>query len=520
MEKIGRYDVFELSVASAVNFENHFTEAALSVRLKGPEARDVALDGFHAGDGEWRARFVPDVVGGWVWEAELTSQSKSVSTVEASGSFECVESDRRGFVRISKANPYRFEYDDGTPFYPIGQQTGAGVGPTPPFDAPDASQWCSTDRETFLEAFDGATNLIRSQLGCGTTAGVAKDIIPKGADDTDSYDLENCRWIDDSCLAIKSRGWAQIMIPFQDMSTHGEDMTSFGSTHDMDDYKTLSSPHLASMERYLRYVVARWSAYTDIWEIYNEDSFCPDDLLARFASVIREADPYCHPITTNYERPGAEWCEIVCPHEYMERPASFVPGHMSCQIGRMKGHGKPVLYTEFGNKAILSNDDPIKWRAAAWTAFMMEGAMTYWNMSGRRTEPDHEKPWSNSNCYLGAETRKHFRVLADFTADLPVTMRPLAHYTAGRASVEAWCLAEEGLAVVYLHNGMPGSSYDKPAPVDKLPLMIGGGTWRITWIDPSTGDCAGEAEQTTEQQFLWLETPPVAVDMAARLERL
>ena len=40
-----------------------------------------------------------------------------------SGKFRCEPSSRHGFVRVSRRNPLRLEYDDGAPFYPIGVQT-------------------------------------------------------------------------------------------------------------------------------------------------------------------------------------------------------------------------------------------------------------------------------------------------------------------------------------------------------------------------------------------------------------
>ena len=516
MHEVGRYDVFELSLSSGANLANPFTDAAVSAEFAGPEGEAATVAGFHYGGGEWRVRFAPGSVGEWRYEAALTP--KGAEPVRAAGEFECVPSGGHGFVRISKRNPHRFEYDDGTPFYPIGQQTGAGVGPAPPFDAPEgAEKWCSTDRETFLEAFDGCINLVRSQLGCGTTAGVAKDVIKKDSDDPDRYDIENSLWVDESCRAIKSRGWAQILIPFQDMSTHGTDETAFGGTHDLKIHKNISSPVLASMERYLRYVVARWGAYTDIWEIYNEDSYCPDDFVAHLAGVIRDADPYGHPVTTNYERPGRDWCEVICLHEYMDRPAGFVPGHLSGQIGRMKGYGQPVIYTEFGNKAILSNYDPVKWRVAVWTAFMMESGIVFWNMSGRRTVPNLERPWANSNAYLGPETRQYFRVLADFTRELPVTLRPVSVYSAGRIPVEPWVLTDGRQAVVYLHNRGEETAEIEGA---RMPLMVGPGRWRVRWIDPATGRTVAEEETETEQHFLYPEVPPVEVDLAGRFDRV
>ena len=513
MEKVGRYEVFEVTLESGAKYGNPFTDAEVKARFVGPKGRAVEVTGFYYGANQWKVRFVPDRLGAWRYRARLKGRGRPV---RASGSFRCVKSDRHGFVRISRKNPYRFEYDDGTPFYPIGQQTGRGVGETPGFDAPDHTQWVSTDRETFMKAFTGATNLMRSQLGTGTTAGLALDLMA-GQKTPDRYNPENCEFLDESSRTLKRYGWAQIIVPFQDMSLWGGGAkTVFGSGYIRDTYKSLKSKQLPNVEWYLRYVVARWSAYTDIWEIFNEDCYAPNDFLAHLAKVIRDADPYDHPITTNYERPAEPWCEIICPHEYMGTHAKKIPGHLSKEFARFKSFGKPVLYTEFGNKGYLSNYDPVKWRLAVWTAFMNESGVLFWNMSGRRTV-GNPKAKGNSNTYLGPESRRAFRVLNEFTRDLPVTMRPVMPGFTNRMGVEVWALADENTAVVYVHN--PGDHAEEVDP-PKTALWTGPGRFRVKWIDPATGKTVLERDAGSRHHVLWLDIPPLKIDLAARLERI
>lgn len=514
MEQCPRFDVFEVALASKAVLDNPFSEAGARAEFTAPGGRVAHLEGFYAGAGEWKVRFVPDEVGAWHYQVELTGRGTGTALA---GSFECLPSQRHGFVRLSKRNPYRFEYDDGTPFYPIGQQLGWGVPPSSGFDGPAGETRANADRETFLAAFDGATNLIRSQLGCGTTAGVALDLLP-GKEGLDRYDLEHARKLDESCQALKARGWAQVLIPFQDMSLWGGCETAFGHSKDAGSaYKSLGGKHLPFLERYLRYVVARWSAYVDIWELFNEDSCAPNDFLAHLARVIREADPYRHPITTNYERPAEPWCEIVCPHHYMAYQAHEVPGLLSHEFARLKSFGKPVLYTEFGNKGNLSNYDPVKWRVAAWTAFLCESGIVYWNMSGRRTSPGSIK--SNANAYLGPDTREHFRILDSFTRELPIDLRPvLPGFTGQKAyPVQTWALSNGRITVLYLHQFK-----ELEQEVQLLPLAVwtGPGRYRVRWMDPASGRTVREEELATEQFVLWLPAPAFRVDLAARLDRL
>ncbi|MFC1581990.1 DUF5060 domain-containing protein [Planctomycetota bacterium] len=509
MNKVKQYAVFEISLESDRDYDNPFADESCQAVFTGPDGTEAMLSGFHDGDRCWKARFVPETQGAWTYTARLETAG-----IETKGELECVLSDQHGFLVISAQNPYRFEHKDGTPFYPIGQQVGAGVSPAPGFDAPEgAEEWTATDRETFMQAFTGATNLIRSQFGCGIKAGCS---MPVNTEETgpDRYDLENSRWIDDSCRAIKQYGWAQIGILFQDMSLHGEYETLFGTVRDTTTYKTMQSPHLPAMEQYIRYAVARWSAYIDIWEIYNEDSYAPDDLLAHFAGIIREADPYRHPITTNYERPEQDWCEIVCPHAYMVCEARQVPAYLSMQFARQKSYGKPVQYTEFGNKVQLSNYDPDKWRLAAWVSFMHESGMLYWNMSGRKTIPNPDS-MSNSNAYLGPETRQGLRALQEFSAGLPLSLRPRQIFNVHRTPLEAWALGDGNLTVLYAHNPV---DHTKPTKPTMLMIRTGPGDFNIQWTDPATGETVGSQDVSCEQQIMHLDIPSFTIDLAGRIE--
>ena len=351
----GKYEVFEISLTTNETLANPFMDATAAAVFRSPSGRRVSVAGFYHGDTTWMVRFVPDELGAWSWQAKLSSRR---GEVRRSGAFRCAASDRHGFVRFSKRNPYRFEYDDGTPFYPIGVQTCGYFQPDLDGPNPDGS-WKTTSAETWAKEFRGATNLIRWQLGAGTKAGCALTLIPVGGQ-PDRYDTELARKMDELLALQRAHGMSHIMILFQDMSLWGKDQTAFGGVDDVENYKSLKAANLPLQEAYLRYVVARFGAFVDIWELFNEDSFAPNDYLARLAAVVREADPYDHPITTNYTRSSEKWCEIVTWHGYMNIPAAETDAWLADKIGRLKSYGKPVLNTEFGNKGVLSNVDPVK----------------------------------------------------------------------------------------------------------------------------------------------------------------
>ena len=133
---VEKYDVFEVTLTSGETFADPFVDAKATATFRGPGGKKVEVAGFHDGDGKWKVRFAPGEVGAWSYSAGLTGGKKAVT---AKGKFRCSESKKHGFVRVSKVNPYRFQYDDGTAFYPIGIHLTSGLRRTSTVPARTAS---------------------------------------------------------------------------------------------------------------------------------------------------------------------------------------------------------------------------------------------------------------------------------------------------------------------------------------------------------------------------------------------
>ena len=367
---------------------------------------------------------------------------------------------------------------------------------------------------TWAKAFEGSANLARWQLGAGTRKGCALPLIPAGGP-PDRYDTELAQKMDELFRLQKAHGFSHLLVLFQDMSLWGDDDTSFGKARDLTGYKSLQAPNLALQDAYVRYLVARFGCFVDIWELFNEDSYAPDDYLAHLAAVVRESDPYRHPITTNYTRPAAGWSDLVTWHAYMGIPANDVDIWLAAQAGKYKSYGKPVLNTEFGNKALFSNVDPVKWRIAAWTAFMSESNVLFWGMSGNITKPGRQS--GNSNAYLGPDTRQHLRVLNDFTRSLPIDLRPVDCSYSMQKDARVYAMANGKTAVVYVHHW---ADHGQPFVLnDKIYVHTGAGAYKATWIDPATGAVVASFAVQTQGQYAVIDMPPVAIDLACRLDR-
>ena len=520
-EVLAKFAVFEVFVKAAVRGGNPFADAAAEAVFTSPSGGRVRLEGFHDGDGRWGFRFMPREHGAWRYEAKVLDRRADAGSPQrvagsAVGSFLCKGQTGRGPLRISKRNRFRMEYEDGTPFYPIGVQTGGftRVG----FDGPRRTEgrWRTIPIAEWCRRFEGATTLVRWQMNPGGPAEHALALIAADGG-LDRYDLKIAAKMDRLYRLQKQHGFSHILIPFEDMSLWGRRTTPFGGIRDLEQYKSLKAANLPRQEQYLRYLVARYACWVDVWEIFNEDSFAPDDYLAHLARVIREADPYDHPVTTNYARPDQAWCEIVTWHEYMGMPANRVDAYLAKEIGKFKAYGKPVINTEFGNQGWRSNYDPVKWRIAVWTAFMNESSMLFWNSSGVKSEG--RRPYrGNANAYLGAASRKAFRVLNDFNRTMPIDMRPVASGYTEHNDVRVYALSNRTVTAVYVHHF---SDHEKAYQLpDPLFVQTGPGTFRLRWIDPADGRLVRREQLATAQQFLVIEKiPPVKIDLACRMDR-
>jgi len=140
--QVGRYERIEFRIDNNRRYENHFdpTETDAGVVLRTPSGVQLRLPAFHCqqyerrdigqgrrgttwmypdGQPVWKARFAPREIGdyealAYVKDRDGEMQSKAVR-------FKSVPSDRKGFVRVSKRDPRFFEFSEGQPFFPIGQ---------------------------------------------------------------------------------------------------------------------------------------------------------------------------------------------------------------------------------------------------------------------------------------------------------------------------------------------------------------------------------------------------------------
>jgi hypothetical protein len=265
-----------------------------------------------------------------------------------------------------------------------------------------------------------------------------------------------------------------------------------------------SPAQVAAIERYVRYVVDRYGAYVDFWELSNEATESTG-WIEQVGRYLRQIDPYHHPLSTSLPQPQLSVIDINSPHWY-ETESEFVSDSDTWQrMALWRQAGKPVIVGEQGNDG--RTWDPrsaLRMRLRAWTAFFAEGTLIFWNGS-------FAKDGHGTYIYLGPQERGYLKVLQRFTAgfDPRASLGPLAVSDPGAVRGYALRGPAEYAAylVAYRNHSTPTRGVDVTIDPPK------GGT--AVWISPATGQVLGRQSVRAGQQSL--AVPAFTTDVALRV---
>jgi hypothetical protein len=481
--------VLEISFQHKGQYANPFFDVTVEVTFTAPSGRETRVGGFHfgsatgpeiqvrtnqpghagasrqvqyhfAGQDLWKARFSPAETGRWSYAYTFTNAGGGRAA--GTGSFDCVKgrSPQHGFVRPYPGNPFRWAFEDGTPYFPIGLQEcihdTAGVGsvlaaqslegpfrldrkgrPDPPPGAifqPGPSGNPVNGDVYFRQYARAGFNLFRfSQQNCSLP--LYRDL--------DHYLVQEGVMVDELLQYARKYGF-RIMYGL------------FG-------YQPVFNEHpdnaegLAKLRRFVQYSVDRWGAYVDVWEFLNEQKAD-----ARWYELmtphLRSLDPYHHPITTSWERPELPGIEVNAPHWYCGLRTEFSCDRDTAERARnWKRFDKPVIVGEQGNSAskeelqipgiggVWDLGSATRMRLRNWVALFNEISFIFWNTS-------YAKDGHSMNIWLGPQERQYVHALQDFAYRLDNDVRMTPVTLSEPKAVRAWALASPRHAAVYLHH--------------------------------------------------------------------
>lgn len=274
-EAVEQWGVYEVTLKGPTN-GNPFLDVAFSARFtQGTNSSHAA--GFYDGDGKYRVRFSPEKQGAWKYETVSSASELNGKT----GEFMVTKpsADNHGPVQV--ANTYHFAYADGTPYKQIG--TTCYVWTWQPEELQE---------QTLKTLAASPFNKIRF---C---------VFPKryswNTNEPILYPFES----KDGLTTFTNWDFARFNVKyFQHLERRVADLEKLGIEADIILFHPYDTGHWgfdrmpsAVDDRYLRYVVARLSAFRNVWwSLANEWDFMKlkkESDFVRFGEIISTNDPY------------------------------------------------------------------------------------------------------------------------------------------------------------------------------------------------------------------------------------
>jgi Domain of unknown function (DUF5060)/Bacterial TSP3 repeat len=484
---VPNYEVFEITFKHEGRYDDPFADVAIDVVFTSPSKKQIHVGGFHYGSSSpptiertqvptargqrqqvsyhfdnqdlWKARFAPSELGRWTYEFVF----KNVDGQEARGrgTFTCIKGFKpsSGFVRLYPANPFRFVFGDGSPYFPVGIQDcwgdSSGTGsvldhcsmegpfrndlknppPLPPgpmfVRGPSENP---QNADVYFRTFSRCGfNLYRfSQQNCSFPLN----------HDLDRYLVQEGIMTDELLRCARKYDFRIFYGIFGFQKVFNNDPNN--------------AANMSKVKRFIKYSVDRWGAYVDFWELLNEQH-----AVKRWYEItvpyLKSIDPYGHPVTTSWERPELDGIEISAPHWYQRENELDSDSVTASRAKNWKRYGKPVVVGEQGNRidrkhppalgvgGVWDNRSALRMRIRLWTALFNEMSFVFWNTS-------YARDGHNMNIWLGPKEREYVRAMQDFAYRLDKDVHVVSVDVSEPTKVRAYALASQERAGVYLHH--------------------------------------------------------------------
>lgn len=342
----------EFTVDPGATYSNPFDpdEIAIDATFTGPNGESLSLPAFR--DEQFFVRFYPTSPGKWSMTAAV--RDKSGQRQSQPLSFDVEKTNSRGFIRRAKDNTRYFQYDSGDPYFVIGLNMAW----------PDRESGAARIGEWFKKLSDNGGNWARVWM-CHPPVMIENKTTGLGR-----YDLPSAKYFDQILDEAQQRGigvmlcfinhrdlidkdrWGNAIWPVNPYNA-----ANGGPATRPADFFTDERAR-AMFKRRLRYIVARYGAYTSVmcWELVNEQEFAqcpvPNAWNAEMARELKRIDPYQHLVSTSSSVPDPVWQD---PNMDLTQRHIYGDGSMTDMIGPIAGasakydrFAKPHLLAEFG----------------------------------------------------------------------------------------------------------------------------------------------------------------------------
>lgn len=526
-DEVPLYGIQEFTFEHNGAYSNPFFDLNVEVVLKSPSGYKQIIKGFFYKDKIWKVRFRPNNIGLWTFSYNLIG--KNGFKKHGDGSFYCIENEENGLgpIKPNPKNMHRWIFADGTPYFPIGLQTGFRVKGSKIYLE---HFWESEDRKgtnaKFMSGLDQYFGLF-SRAGFNLLRFSQRNDTYVLYKDLDTYSIEE-GLATDELLQQANRYGLHVMFGIFGYHANWTEGNRYiralrgrllyrllginqEAINNPDDQETI-----AKEKRFIEYCVARWGVYVDFWELLNERK-ASDQWVTQMAEYLHSIDPDRKPVTTSWEKPRLKAIDINAPHWYESETEFESDLRVLQQAQEWKQAGKPVIVGEHGNTGM--NWDKLsgrRMRIRAWTALFQEIVLVFWETTWSKKGMFQGiiTPGGVANIYLGTEEREYIRILQNFSTKLDSDVKMVSIDTSAPEVVRAYSLQSDKVYAVYLHHFENHSSLvNNVKLLMALPDDIGLNSHvEGEWIDPATG--------TVLETFTFfhrnkvIDVPPFTIDLA------
>ena len=488
---------------------------------------------------EWRVRLTPAEPGSY--SVRITARDRTGTAASEPIVFTAQAAPGRGYLRVSGKDPHYFEFDDGTPYFAIGENLVEGP-------LSEYYRWIP-------RLAKNGGNYSRLWIGHPY---FALELGPLG-----EYRLDNA-WRLDQVLELSEEygifqkmciDWIRHITPRGeprrqfDLEDYAYSISNGGPCRNMRDFFLLPEARRLFRNR-LRYTVARWGYSTHVmaWELWNEinavdrevssDRALILDWNREMCAYLKQIDPARH-LTTNSLGSSGFWPEMwrmpendfAQMHNYYgwhrpedEELAHDMAGLALKWLEPVRHFNKPFLFAEFGIirekpdfRALCDRDTRgVHLHNGLWAplAFGAAGAGALW-WWGQYVDP--------KDLYF------QFLPVAKFTAGIPWTTAGFepARVEADHPQVRALGLRGKAISILWVQNREHtwwNVVHANPIPpVERATVTVNAlepGRYRVEIWDTWTGAVTRQSEASAIQGVARIPLPAIERDLAMKLIRL
>ena len=499
-----KFGIYEISLTGDGAVNNPFdTVATVTFTPPSGQANARTIYAFYDGDNTWRARVYVSETGVWRWSS-TSAMDKGLDG--KTGAFQTVDSKLRGRLLPHPKNPRHWITEDGRWFLNINDTAYFLLSLKDQNGNPISHE----DFAAYIrDAVDHGITSFRSWAALG----------PKGclegieAWNDSIFEDESCTRLRLNHFRCSDQRLAWLLEYYPDIYIQLI-IFPLGTRWSVDEqfWKNLTT---AQKERVLRYIVARYAAYPQVfWLVVNDAHYGPNypnnNALAReTGEYLRQHDPWQHPISTGHARfvdfyfADEEWATYIHLENAYELGAT--------QYDKYQSYAKPVFLGEDRYEQDHLKLDPVDMRyyqRRLYWAWLLSGGFT--NYGGRWwvVHPYSEtgkrparSPWDRekttfTNQLVGLDSVRHIRdyfttrnvELSDFEPD-----HSLGADLDGRTGIQSPKVMRRGTDEYLIYH--PNAAADgKDARVDisinarlRLDLKAAHGPFSVEWYRAEDG---------------------------------